>query len=78
MMKLNVCCSETNIITLFFNDNNTLEWIQHTNATVVLASQIANKVSCLFPDYKLKTFSFVPSLIGGYNVEVTWKLEDCN
>ena len=74
MMKLNVCCSETNRITLFFNDDNTLEWIQRTNATVVWAGQIADKVSCLFPDYKLKTFSFVPSLKSGYVVTVEWHL----
>lgn len=73
-MKLDVRCSETNRITLVFNDNNTIEWIQRTNATVEWAGQIANKISYLFPEYKLKTFSFVPSPKGGYDVTVEWQL----
>lgn len=73
-MKLNVCCSEIDRITLSFNDDNTFAWIQHTNTTIAWAGQIANKVSCLFPDYKLKNFSFVPSPKGGYDVTAKWQL----
>ena len=72
-MKLKVTLSDMDKITLNFNDNS-MHWLQHTNSSIEWAGQIANKVSCLFPDYKLKTFNFVPSPKGGYDVTAKWQL----
>ena len=72
-MKLKVTISDMDKITLNFNDNS-IRWLQHTNGSIEWAGQIANKISYLFPEYKLKTFSFVPSLKSGYVVTVEWHL----
>lgn len=72
-MKLKIRLTEANHITLIFNNDNTLKWSQCTGATIEWAGQIANKVSYLFPDYKLKFFNFVPSSKGGYDVEAIWE-----
>lgn len=68
-MTLKVTLSDTDKITLDFNDNS-IRWLQHTNGSIEWAGQIANKISYLFPEYKLMTFGFV----GGHMVTAHWQL----
>lgn len=74
-MKLNVTLSDIDNITLDFN-GNAIGWIQRTNGSIEWAGQIANKVTTIFPKYKLVNFSFVTSPKGGYDVTAQWQRKD--